>query len=105
MMPTEKYGSSMPESPAATLDSLPQTRCSRCGKPYHASDLRRASVPPVLSIAAATDIEPGDVEPPLTHTDGGWYCPSCRLRVNLQRGIGAVIVLVSFMLALAIARH
>src|SRR5437870_905431 len=84
--------------------SLP-TGCSACGKPYAAGDLKRPSLPPVLSIAAATDIEPGDTEPPPCFIDHSWYCPSCRFRMNLRRGIGAVIVVIVTLLGLALARH
>ena len=82
-------------------DAIP-TQCAVCGA---TSSLKRASVPPVGSIAAATDVELGDTEPPASFVDPLWYCPSCRFRINLRRAIGAVVVVALTLIAVAFARQ
>ena len=81
-------------------DSVPTT-CVVCGA---TSDLKRASVPPIGSIAAATDVELGDTEPPPCFVDANWYCARCRFRVNLRRALCAVVFVVLMLLAAAFGR-
>jgi hypothetical protein len=81
-------------SDTAREPDVSPTKCFVCGKHFAATDLKRASMPPVLSLAAATDIEPGDTEPPPVFVDPNWYCSSCRSRVNRRRKILAIVFVI-----------
>jgi hypothetical protein len=89
------------EDKPSNADLLP-ARCAVCGDTL---DLKRASLPPVGSIAAATDAEPDDSEPRPSMLDPNWYCSRCVFRTNLRRAVGALIFIILMFLAATFARR
>jgi len=91
------------ETKATGESDLSAGDCFGCGRRFAACDLKRASMPPFFSLAAAIDVEPGDTEPPLLFADPNWYCPSCRFRVNLRRSLLTIAFLIFTMVSASIA--
>lgn len=82
---------------------LSPTMCFACRARFTAAELMRASIPPLVSLGAATDLELGDTEPPLLFVDRNWYCQRCRFQVNLRRGVLGITFLVFLLTAASVA--
>jgi hypothetical protein len=72
-------------------------QCRRCGVQIDAADARRASFPPLHSLADIDSSLPDEPQqvPWEKLTDWNWYCPRCRSLVNLWRALAIVCALVS----------
>ncbi|MDB5344867.1 MAG: hypothetical protein JWP89_3244 [Schlesneria sp.] len=66
--------------------------CSQCQQLFAATDLKEASLPSFVGLMSATDVELDDHEPPPVLIDRQLYCRACRFRINVRRGVLAIVV-------------
>lgn len=69
-----------------------RSECRRCRCLFATTDLKEASVPSLVGLMSATDVELDDHEPPPVLIDRQLYCRACRFRINVRRGVLALVI-------------